>query len=85
MKEKLHDFFIKIKQKIRSTVDLVSVILVFLFPVVTGTVFFRLMCMTGVPVWFYILQGLFFTASLAQAIYFLSAVLIRTVRSKKAR
>ena len=59
------------KQKTRAAVDWISVLLVCLFPIITGIIFFRLLQMTGVPNWFYILQGLFFAGSLAQAILFL--------------
>ena len=62
--------------------DALSVCLVCLLPVVTGAILFRLILMTGVPVWFYVLQGVFFISSLIQLIYFLSAGLVRAVRRK---
>ena len=73
------------KQKTRAAVDWISVLLVCLFPIITGIIFFRLLQMTGVPNWFYILQGLFFAGSLAQAIYFFASGLLRAVRRKPVR
>lgn len=85
MKQKIRNYYIKGKQKTRSAVDWVSVLLVCLFPLVTGAIFFRLLWMTGVPGWFYIVQGMFFAGSLAQAIYFFAVGLIRAIRRGKDR
>ena len=70
------------RQKMNKMADALSVCLVCLLPVVTGAILFRLVLMTGVPVWFYVLQGVFFVSSLIQLIYFLSAGLVRAVRHK---
>lgn len=80
MKQKPKGFFTKGKQKTQSAVDLGSVLLVCLFPLLTGAVFFRLLYMAGVPLWFYIIQGLIFAVSLGQAIYFFAVGLIRALR-----
>ena len=70
------------RQKMNKMADALSVCLVCLLPVVTGAILFRLVLMTGVPVWFYVLQGVFFISSLIQLIYFLSAGRVRAVRRK---
>ena len=83
MTEIILKLYKKIKRKTRKAVDLVSVMLVCLFPVVTGVIFFRLLFMAGVPVWFYVLQGFLFVFSLALGVYFFSAGLIHAIRFKK--
>lgn len=80
MRQSFRSFFTKGKKKTRAAVDWFSALLVCLFPVVTGVIFFRLLYMAGVPVWFMILQGLIFVASFVQAIYFFAVGLIRAVR-----
>ena len=85
MKQTWRETLAKGKQKTRAAVDWISVLLVCLFPIITGIIFFRLLQMTGVPNWFYILQGVFFAGSLAQAIYFFASGLLRAVRRKPVR
>ncbi len=75
MKKSLRAFF-------ASAVDIVSVILVCLFPLVSGGIFFRLLKMSGTPVWFYVLQGLLFAGSVAQLILLVCCGLIPALRRK---
>ena len=82
MKQKPRALLAKGKQKVTSAADFVSVALVCLFPLVSGAIFFRLLYMGGAPNWFYVLQGVIFLGSLAQAIYFFSFGLIRALRRK---
>lgn len=70
------------KQKVRTAADFVSVILVCLFPLVSGAIFFRVLYLGGAPNWFYVLQGVIFIGSLAQAFYFFSFGLIKALRRK---
>ena len=65
--------------------DIVSVVLVYLFPLVSGFVFFRVLQMGGAPFWFFFLQGLIFFGSLGQAVYFLIIGLWRALRRRQDR
>ncbi|MBP5260871.1 MAG: hypothetical protein J6Z43_01940 [Clostridiales bacterium] len=75
MKTKAHAIFTK-------AADIASVILVCLFPVVSWAIFFRLLDMTGTPVWFYVLQGILFIGGIAQLICLIVFGLVRAIRSK---
>ncbi|MBQ9009568.1 MAG: hypothetical protein IJ088_09590 [Clostridia bacterium] len=72
----------KVKQTYESVTDYFSVLLVFLFPIVTGIIFLRLMFMSGTPSWFRVIQGLIFIISLIQAVYFLVFWLTHSKRRK---
>ena len=72
--------FPKSKRVIRNTTDITSVLLVCLFPVVSGIIFFRVLYMGGAPIWFYVLQGSIFLFSFFQAVYFFAIGLINALR-----
>lgn len=75
MKHSPHAFF-------TAAVDIASVIMVCLLPLVSGAVFFRLLHMTGTPVWFYVLQGLLFLFGVAQLVFLLFFGLLKALRKK---
>ena len=72
----------KIRKKLNSFIDAISVAVTFLFPLIAGAVFFRLLGMAGVPGWYIVVQGVLFAGSLAQAVYFLAIGIIRALRKK---
>ena len=82
MGSRQHIDFAKGMQKVKTTVDFASVFLVCLFPLLSGAVFVRLLCMSGVPIWFHIIQGIVFAVSLAQAVYFFAFGLFKALRRK---
>lgn len=75
MQKTTRDFF-------SGTADIASVIIVCLFPVVSGAVLFRLLNMSGTPVWFLILQGLLFLGGIAQLVFLVHFGLVRASRRK---
>ena len=70
---------------LRRTDDLFCVLLVFLFPIIVGVVFFRVLFMGGAPSWWLIVNGALFLASLGQAIYFLTAGIIPALKKSFKR
>ena len=60
--------------------DTVSIVMVFLLPVILGAVFFRILFMGGVPIWYLCVHGFFFVCSLGNAVYFVAIGLIRAVK-----
>jgi hypothetical protein len=82
MKMMLHTSITKGKHAAGTVMDLFSVLLVCLFPILAGAVFFRVLFMGGAPSWFFVLQGMIFAGSLGQAVYFFAFGLIRALRRK---
>jgi len=71
--------------RLRRADDLSCVLLVYLFPIVVGIVFFRVLHMGGAPAWWLIANGALFLASLGQAIYFVTAGVIPALRKALKR
>lgn len=67
---------------IGQVTGVVSVLLVFLLPVLTGFVFFRVLDEGGAPFWFYLVQGLVFLVALGQAAYYVAVVIRHIVRRR---
>ena len=63
-----------------TALDILSVILVCLLPLLTGAVFLRVLYMGSVPVWGLIVPGLFLAGSLVQTGCLLSLGLVKAVR-----
>ena len=78
----IHTSITKGKSAAGTVMDFFSVLLVCLFPIMVGAVFFRVLYMGGAPSWFFVLQGLIFAGSLGQAVYFFAFGLIRALRRK---
>ena len=70
---------------IRRLEDLACVLLVYLFPILTGFIFFRVLHMGGAPSWWLFANGALFLASLGQAVYFLAAGIVPALKKALSR
>ncbi|MBQ8111036.1 MAG: hypothetical protein IJ124_12835 [Clostridia bacterium] len=73
------------RSRLKKADALACVLLVYLFPVLVGGVFFRVMEMGGAPSWWLIVNGALFAASLGQAIYFLASGIVPALKKALSR
>lgn len=85
MKDRTVDNATPGKSRLRRADDLFCVLLVYLFPILAGGVFFRVLRMGGAPSWWLIVHGALFMASLGQAVYFIAAGIIPALRKALGR
>ena len=72
-------------RRIQRVDELSCVLLVYLFPIGVGAIFFRVLSMGGAPSWWLFVNGALFLASLGQAIYFLAAGMIPALKKALGR
>lgn len=65
-----------------TAADIVSVVLVCLFPLAVGALFIRLLNMSGTPVWFFVLLGIVLAGAIAQLLWMVVFGLVRALRRK---
>ncbi len=70
-------------KKLGRFLDVLCVAGVFLIPVVLGVFLYILATLEGAPVWYLVLHGILFAASVAALIRFIAAGLLRAIFSKK--
>ncbi len=75
----------RFKRRVSRADALFCVLLVYLFPVLTGAVFFRVLAMGGAPGWWLIANGALFLAALGQAVYFALAGVVPALRKALGR
>ena len=73
------------KGRLKRADALGCVLLVYLFPILVGGIFFRVLSMGGAPAWWLIVHGILFLASLGQAIYFLAAGIVPALKKALGR
>ena len=72
-------------RRVKKADALGCVLLVYLFPILTGAVFFRVLAMGGAPGWWLIANGALFLAALGQAVYFALAGVVPALRKALGR
>ncbi len=75
----------RVGRRVKKADALVCVLLVYLFPVLSGAVFFRVLAMGGAPGWWLIANGALFLAALGQAVYFAVAGVVPALRKACGR
>ena len=70
-------------KKLGCFLDVLCVAGVFLVPVILGVFLFALISLEGAPVWYLVLHGITFAASLLALIRFIAAGLLRAIFSKE--
>ena len=75
----------RFRRRVKKADALGCVLLVYLFPVLTGAVFFRVLAMGGAPGWWLIANGALFLAALGQAVYFVVAGVVPALRKALGR
>lgn len=73
------------KGRLKKADALGCVLLVYLFPILVGGIFFRVLSMGGAPSWWLFVHGILFFASLGQAIYFLAAGIVPALKKALRR
>ena len=85
MQQEVQDLLAEGVEKAEEAADWGSVVLVFLFPVISGAVFWRVRSMGGAPAWVFWVLGFIFAVSLIQAVYYLTAVVRKALFGKRDR
>ena len=80
MTSNTHEKIERVEKKAVTASQIFSIILVYLFPIFTGAVFFRVREMGGAPKGFFIVWGIIFLIALGQTIYFFVFGLVRILR-----